>query len=165
VQRFVGATLIFDVVSDGGLVAVLIHGVGVEATGPKVSAPEYFFDFRMVKEDFSGCDTFDRLHHSCQKHIGYTLDKKVHMIFIRSYFNKVDFVALTDFKTDIFESVFGLVGEHFASVLYRTDDVIEEDRFVVTFVDMFSHVFQYTISSIRPASQSPYPGASSEEFF
>lgn len=139
-QLLILLSLVFDIFSDHCFAPIQTDGIGVEATRPELTSPQHLPHFRMVMEDLSGRDTFDRLHYFCQEHGRYALDKKMHMILICSYLDKVYFIALADFKAGIFEGLFGNLGEYFSSVLYWTDDVIQENRLVMALVDMVRHI-------------------------
>ena len=131
--------LTFDIVSDSVFVAVLTDRIDVVATGPEVAAPQFFLEFRMLLEHFSGGQTLDDLHHSCQEHVWYALGKKVHVIFVCSDFDKVYFKTLGDGGTGLFQSLFSFWGQYGLAVFDRTDDMVEEDVLIVSFVDMVTH--------------------------
>lgn len=57
---FLILSLVLNVLFDHVLVAVLPHGVEIEAARPEVAAPEHAFHFRMTSEDLSGREALDR---------------------------------------------------------------------------------------------------------
>ena len=59
------------------------------------------------------------------------------MIFVCSYFHIPDFIPFFNFKTNIFQSFFNFVSEHFFAILHWTNDVIQQEIFIMAFIDMF----------------------------
>ena len=58
------STLVFDIVFDGLLVAILADGVDIVPFRPEFASPQFPFHLRVRREDHFGCDAFDRLSKS-----------------------------------------------------------------------------------------------------
>lgn len=61
------------------------------------------------------------------------------MIPVRSDLDEPDFIALLDAQANVLERSFDRFGKGFSPVLHRTDQVVEKQGLVVTFVDVFTH--------------------------
>src|SRR4051812_47704741 len=58
------------------------------------------------------------------------------MFIVGADFEKVDFIAILYFKTNFLKRSGNTVGQYFPSILDGTDDVVEQARLVVAFLDM-----------------------------
>src|SRR3989344_4739755 len=63
----------------------------------------------------------------------------MYMIFVCPYLYVSDFVTLLNLETYLLQSFFHIFGQHFSSVLYRTNEVVQHQILVMTFYDMFGH--------------------------
>ncbi len=70
---------------------------------------------------------------------GYGLDEEVHMVFVAPYLMVSDFVPLLDAATHVLQRQGDLCGEYVSTVLGWTDEVVQEERFVVSLQDVFAH--------------------------
>ena len=136
---FVLTALIVDVPLDDFLVGVLPDRVHVKPTGPEVTAPENLLHLGMRIEDVLCREMFDGPNHAGGGEGGNGLEKKVDMILVCANFDEPDFVALLDCETDVFECLFHGSSQRFCSVLHRTDQVVQQERFVVALVNMITH--------------------------
>ena len=75
-------------------ISVLPYGVGIVAAGPEFPSPQHLLHFRMYAKYLPCGDTLDNLYDHLRRHYGYTLDKKMHMVLVRSNFNEMDFVPV-----------------------------------------------------------------------
>src|SRR3989344_2332401 len=73
----------------------------------------------------------------------------MYMIFVCPYLYVSDFVTLLNLETYLLQSFFHIFGQHFSSVLYLTNEVVQHQILVMTFYDMFGH------SSIIPPPPPP----------
>ena len=61
------------------------------------------------------------------------------MIHVCPDFDKAKFVAGLDFQADLFQGFFHGFGKGFSSVFHRTDQVVEEEGFVMALADVITH--------------------------
>ncbi len=93
----------------------------------------------MYAEYFPGGDTLDYLYDHLRRHHRYTLDEKMHMVFVSSDLNKMDFVPLLDLQTYFLKRVLHVLCKDFPSMLRGAHNVVEKKGLVVVFKDMFTH--------------------------
>ena len=136
---FVIFPLVLNVLPYHVLVAVLPHGVEIEAGSPELAAPEHALHFRMAVEDFSGGDALDRSDQAGGEDIGHGLEQEVHMVFIQADLDKVDFIALSNAQTDGFEGLGDCGGDGLSAILDREDGVVEEQCLIVGLQDVLTH--------------------------
>ena len=89
---------------------------------------------------FSGSDAFDCANDFCWREGGYGLDEEVDMVIICSYFYEVYLVSLFYAPADVFKCVFCFFGKDLLSVFNRTDEVVKNERDVVRFFNVLTHV-------------------------
>ena len=61
------------------------------------------------------------------------------MVAIYADFEEFDFIANAEFQTDAFQRLFRRIDKDISSVLDRTDQVVDEETFVMTFEYVVSH--------------------------
>lgn len=106
IELLVGSALVLNIVFDNRFVTILSHGIDVIPTGPQIPSPQHFFDFRVMAEEFFGCQAFDNLYHFGWQEGWDALGEEVNMIFISANFDKVYFIALRDGETGGFQGFF-----------------------------------------------------------
>ena len=67
------------------------------------------------------------------------MDQKVHMVMVGTYFDECDLVAITYLETNAFQNTFYVRVDYRATVLRRTNQMIQKQRYVVTLPDVFAH--------------------------
>jgi hypothetical protein len=70
---------------------------------------------------------------------GYALHQKMHVIFICAYLYKMHLVPLPYSHAYVRKRVLHFSGKHLSPILRRADEVVKQQRFVVSFEDMFTH--------------------------
>ena len=132
-------SLVLDVSLDDLLVGILAYRVHIETTGPEVATPEKLLDCRVFVEDVFGGETFDDLNNFGWGKDRNALDEEMDMIHVCPDFDKAKFVAGLDFQADLFQGFFHGFGKGFSSVFHRTDQVVEEEGFVMALADVITH--------------------------
>ena len=134
-------TLVRDVLLDAFRIGVFAHSVRVETTCPKIPAPKKLFHFFVSGKDFTSGYAFDYGHNLAYGHCWYALYKKMHMILIHPYLHKTDFVPHGYPDAYFPQRRRHTLAEHLSSVLRRKYEVIQKQRFVMMFVNMFAHAY------------------------
>ena len=132
-------SLFLDILLDLFFVSMQSHGVDIVAAGPELAAPEKLLDLRMSQENLLCGDTFRDLGNLGGLHHGYGLDQKVDMVFIGSYFDKVEFIGWSEFYADFLEGCFHGPRKHLPSILCRTNQMVQETVDIVSFPYVFCH--------------------------
>lgn len=81
------------------------------------------------------------------------------MVFIHSYFYKPDLITFAYANTNFFQTLFYRICEDFSPILCRKYQVIQQQTFIVAFVDMFifHNASQYTSFPLRCKHRGIYP--------
>ena len=133
------STLVLNIVCNGVFVAMLANGVYIIPLRPELPTPQLLLHLGVRGEDHFGRDAFDRLHYSRGSEVRHCLDEKMDMIFVRTHLVEPNFVPLLDAEAHVFQRHFDFACEHVPAVLGRTDQVVQEERFVMTLQDVFAH--------------------------
>ena len=157
-KDFLIRTLVRDVLFDSFRVCVFAHRVRVEAACPKVPAPKEPLYFFVPRKDFTGCDALDYGHDLAYRHCRHALYEKMHMVLIHPNLHKMDFVPHGYSNAHFSQRRRHALAEHFSSVLRRKYEVIQKQRFVMMFVDMFAHAYNiaHIESFLKPTQGSGY---------
>ena len=140
-KDFLIRTLVCDVLLDSFRVCVFAHRVRVEASCPKVPAPKGPLYFLVSSKDFAGGDALDYGHDLAYRYCWHALNEKMHMLLIHPDLHKTDFVPHGYPNADFPQRRRHVLAEHLSSVLRRKYEVIQKQRFVMMFVDMFAHAY------------------------
>ena len=95
-------TLILNVLQNHIFIRILTNSIYIVPRSPKIAAPQFFFYFRMKPKKLFRYNTFYCLSYTFYRQHWYTLNQKMNMIFIRSYFNKMYFIATLDIFTNFY---------------------------------------------------------------
>ena len=157
-KDFLIRTLVRDILLDSFRVCVFAHSVRVEAACPKVSAPKVPLYFLVPSKDFTGGDALDYGHDLAYRHCWHALYEKMHMVLIHPNLHKTDFVPHGYPNADFPQRRRHALAEHLSSVLRRKYEVIQKQRFVMMFVDMFAHAYNiaHIESFLKPTQGSGY---------
>lgn len=131
--------MVFDIVFDDLFAGILANRVYIIAFCPELSTPQFPFDFGVFGEDLLGGDAFDDSHEVGGGDVWNGLYEEVHMVFIRSHLVESYLEPFLDTATHILQRLGNLWGEYVPSVFHWADQVVQEERFVVTLQDMFAH--------------------------
>ena len=150
--------LVRNVLLDAFRIRVFAHSVRVETACPKVPAPKKLFHFFMPCKDFTGGDALDYGHNLAHRHCWHALYKKMHMVLIHPNFHKPDFVSHGYTDAYFLQRRRHALAEHLSSVLRWKYEVIQKQRFVMMFVDMFAHAYNiaHIKSLLKPTQGSGY---------
>jgi len=140
VDGFVRSALVFDIVSDGLFVSVLANRVYIIPLRPELPAPQLALDFGVLFENHACRDAFRDLRKLVRGVRGNGLNEEVHMVFIRTDLMVSDLVPLLDAATHVLQRQGDLWGEYVPSVFHWADEVVQEERFVVTLQNVFAHL-------------------------
>ena len=135
---FVLFSLALDILPDGFFIPVPSDGVHVVPTGPDVSTPQHLLDLWVKSEQLFGSDAFCCFDDLGRRKNGNALNQKMDMILIGSDLHEVQFVALLNVETDVFQSCLHFFCEDFLSVFCRTDEMIEKEGHIVTLVNVLA---------------------------
>ena len=157
-KDFLIRTLVRDVLLDSFRVCVFAHRVRVEAACPKVPAPKESLYLFVPSNDFTGGDTLDYGHDLAYRHCWYALYEKMHMVLIHPNLHKTDFVPHGYPDAYFLQRRRHTLAEHLSSVLRWKYEVIQKQRFVMMFVDMFAHAYNIARieSFLKPTQGSGY---------
>src|SRR3989338_6435255 len=61
------------------------------------------------------------------------------MVLVCAYFKKMDLVPIGESYTRLFQNHVHFLGHHYLAIFGRTDEVIDENADIVTFVDVDAH--------------------------
>ena len=64
----------------------------------------------------------------------------MNMVLIHPNLKKYDFIPLCDFQANFLEFLIDLFRENHLSVFRRTNKVVQKNRYIVLFVDIFAHL-------------------------
>ena len=113
--------MVFDIITDHLLVAVLTDRVEVVAAGPELATPQLLLDGWVTFEDFPARDALGRLNQTARQHGGHALDQEVGMVFVSADLEVANFVTVLDLPTDGGQSLRHLVSQYFPAILDWTD--------------------------------------------
>lgn len=132
-------SLVFNIFFDYCFVCILPNGVKIIAARPEMPAPEQSLDLQMTFEEFLGYDVFQSLDDSLRREDWHALDEKVNVVIISSYFNKVYFIPFRNAQANRFERFCHRVSQNLPAILGWTDNVIQNESFIVSLVDVLPH--------------------------
>ena len=116
--------LAFDIICYHFFVAISTDSIDVVSACPKMSTPKYFLNFRMSLENFLSRYAFYCLHNILGTHHWHTLNQKMHMVFINSYFHKMNLVPFTYSYTYFLQRLRNFFCNNFSPVFCRTYNVV-----------------------------------------
>ncbi len=132
-------TLRFYIAADDLFTAVATDRRHEVAFRPKLTVPKLFAHLRVPRSNLTRCDTLDRPHDLRWTIARHRLHEKVYMVVVSADFEKLDLIAFLDFKAHIAQRLIDHRVKDDQSVLGWTDEVIEQDRDVMAFVDVAAH--------------------------
>ena len=136
---FLFPTLFSDVVPEVFFISMTANRVDEESFRPELSSPQLLFDFRNTFKNLPRCYTFHNLAEPSRTERWNRLKQKMNMIRIRSDFNETDLISLTYLQTNLFQLGINLFIENNPAIFGRTDQMIQQYRNIVLFVDKCTH--------------------------
>ena len=131
------------------LVSMLTDRADVIPARPELPSPQLLLYLWARRKDFSRRYTFYDLYYLLRAVGRHTLNQKMHMVFVGSYFQKRNFISLTDFQADLFELLIYFGTKYNSSVLRWADYVIEKYRNIMALMNEAAH--SYSIISQQAA--------------
>jgi hypothetical protein len=141
-----------DVALDFPFASVATNGADVVSVGPELSAPEVLLDLGYSGEDFStsnALNSSDNLRGAVRR---YRLNEEVHMILVCADLEEEQVIPICYLQTNRLESLIHFREKNRSSVLRRTDKVVEQDRDIVTSMNVFTHTSEYITRTARQAA-------------
>jgi hypothetical protein len=136
---FFFATLILYVLYNHVLTCVLSNSIDIITTRPQRTSPQYQLYFSMFSLYFFRCNRFYYLYNPIRSKTWNTLYQKMYMVLIVPYFYKKYFMASFYLHTNISQRAFYRFGKNSPAIFCRTNQVIQQQTFVVAFQNMFAH--------------------------
>lgn len=131
------------------LVAVLSDRADVIPCCPQMPSPQLLLYFWTRCKDFSCTYALYDLNYLLRAIHWHTLHKKMHMVFVRSYFQKRILISLTDLQTNFFKLLIYFGSKYNSAIFRRTNNVIEKYRNIMAFMNESAH--SYSIVSQQAA--------------
>jgi len=126
-------------------ISVLSYCVSVVPTRPYVSSPQHHFNFRMLYEYLFRCNALYYRNKFSYIIRWNTLHQKMKMIFICSNLHKTYLISFLYRSTGCFQRFFNFLAKYFSSVFRRTNYMIQQKTFIMTFEYMFTHIINLHI--------------------
>ena len=135
------------------LVPMLTDRADIIPCGPQLPSPQLLLYLRARRKDFSRRYTLYDLYYLLRAVYRHALHKKMHMVFVGSYFKKRNFISFTDSQADLFESEVYFWTKYNSSILRWADDVIQKYRNIMALMNEAAH--SYSIISQQAAGNLP----------
>ena len=145
--------LALDIALDHIFIGVLPYGVHVETTRPEMPSPEELFDCGVGLEDMFGCEAFYNLRYARGGEEWDALEEEVDVVAIRTDFDEPYLVALLDLLAHLCESMNDGFGKGFFPVFHGTDQMVEQESFVMALVDVMTHRQRLHLRGPTPHSE------------
>ena len=118
---------------------MLSDSIRVITAGPKRTSPKFFFYLRVQPEYLTGSYTLYNRHYPCHCQTRNTLDQKMNVIALYSYFNKMKLISLTYTQANYFQPFIYLICEDFSSIFCRKNKMIQKKCLIMTLEYMITH--------------------------
>ena len=115
------------------------HSIGKISLAPKFASPQNLFYLRHFLKYFSRRNTFHCLYYSIRTPCRNTLYKKMHMVPIGADFKKYHLISFPNLQANILNFVINFFAENHSPVFCRTNKVIQQNRNIMPFMDIFAH--------------------------
>ena len=163
-------TLIFDVLSNNLTIGILADRVGVVAAGPKTAAPKNLPDLGMQRKQTFRRYALDGSAQLAHGNIRDALHQKVNMVGLVTDFQKVNLITIRYALANRDKTIAYLRADHRPTILQWKNQVIQQERLAVPFMNMFTHYRKGTLLQSVMKNQPFFklflstPGQSPEEF-
>ena len=141
-----------DIALDFPFASMTTNGADVVSVRPELSAPEVLLDLGYSGEDLSSSNALngsDNLRGAVRR---YRLNEEVHMILVCADLEEDHVIPVCYLQTNRLECLIHFPRENRSSVLRRADKMIEQDRDIVTSMNMFTHTSEYITRTARQAA-------------
>ena len=103
-------------------------------------SPKLLFDLWTGLEDLPGSEAFGDLNDFLGRVHGNRLDEEMHVVLVCADLKVRDFITFGDFFADFLELSVYCFREDHSTILGRTDEVVEQHRNIMAFVEEFTHI-------------------------
>ena len=118
--------LVSNVLRYTRFISELAHCIDEVSISPKFPAPKLLLHFRVLLEYFSEGQTLHCRNDLSRTLCRHTFYQEMNMVFVNSYFQKMNFIALRYFKTDIFQGFIYFFTEYYSAIFCRTHKMIQQ---------------------------------------
>ncbi len=132
-------TLFMDILLNYTFIRILTNRVNIIPITPKLTAPKLMLHFWMQPKQFSCRNTFYYLSYLFRGHHWNTLNQKVNVILIRANLNKIYFKPFFNVFAHFNQTLFHFLCQNASPIFYRTNQMIQQQTFVMTLINMFAH--------------------------
>ena len=136
---FLFPSLLTDVVPKIFFISMTTYRIDEEPLRPELSAPQLLFNLWNTFEYLPGCYTFHNLAEPARTVCRHRLKQKMNMVGVRPNFNETHLITTTYLKTNLFQFCVYLFRKNNPAVFCRTDQMIQQNRNIVLFVDKCAH--------------------------
>ncbi len=112
-------TLVSNIMRYARFIAILAHCIHKVSITPKFSTPKLLFHFWMLLEYFPSSKIFYCRNDLRGTLCWHTLYQEMNMIFVNTYFQKMNFIALPYFNTDILQGFINFFTEYYTLIFCR----------------------------------------------
>ena len=130
-------------------ISVLAYRADVISCCPQMPSPQLLLYLWTRGKDLSGAYTLYDLHYLLRAIHRHTLHQKMHVVFVCSYFQKLNLISLTDLQTNLFELEVYFRTKNNSAILRRTNNVIQKYRNIMALMNESAH--SYSIVSQQAA--------------
>lgn len=153
-----GFSLVLEVLLNYLFIWVLSDSIHIISACPKFAAPKHPFYFGMEPENLLGRDALDRTDYHFRSVRRNTLDQKMNLVAIKTYFQKMDIIPLLYTKTNLFERRRNVITKYISPIFDWTNKMIKQQALVMPLVNVITHNHKSTY-------QDPTPRQSLVEFY
>src|SRR5215207_4541509 len=120
-------TLLLDIFAYCFFAGMLTNCRNKIAFCPKLPTPKLLLDLRNTFEDFTSRYALNYPDNFRWTIAWNRLNKKMHMVFINTNFQKLNFIAFSDFDTNFSQFFIDLIAKNDTTILGWTYNVINQD--------------------------------------
>ena len=123
--------------------------IDVESTTPKRTTPQCSFDTGSMEEYFTSRKTLYGTCNFCRTVGWNTLNQKMNMVLVSTYFQKLNFIPILYVQTGLTQYTLYLGTQNKMTILGRTNQMIEQQRNIMTpmFMCTCAHAQDYCFYS------------------
>jgi hypothetical protein len=118
-------SLLFHVFRNTFLATKFTNGIDEISLRPKLTAPKRLLHRWLSPEYLAGRYTLDRLYNLLRTIHRDSLNQKMNVILIYSYFQKTNLISLRYLQTNILQLIINFVRKNHAPILRRTYQMVQ----------------------------------------
>ena len=138
-QDFVFLALLHYIITNHFLIAMFPNCACKISVRPELSSPQLLFYLWASFENLPCSNALYDPYNLCHAIGGNTLHKKMYMILITAYFQKIYLVSLFNFQADLFQNLVNRLINYRTSVFRWKNKVIQQYSDIMAFMDVFTH--------------------------